>query len=61
MKKILVSVCILLIALWRKAELRDLFNSVPEETKEIIAIGYLLGLAILFPLAVWFKTRPKWL
>ena len=60
MKKILVSVCILLIVLWGKAELRDLFYSISEETKMIIGIGYLLGI-LMFPLAIWFKTRPKWL
>jgi len=59
MKEILAGICILAACLWKKAELRTLFDSVPDDTKIIIGVAFLLGVVIGYPVLVFYRMKPK--
>ena len=59
MKEILAGICILAVCLWKKAELRTLFDSVPDDTKIIIGVAFLLVIVVGYPILVFYRMKPK--
>jgi len=59
MKEILAGICILTVCLWKKAELRTLFDSVPDDTKLVIGVAFLLGVVIWYPMITFYRMKPK--